>query len=123
MRGSETLTTQLIAGAKLAFIALTVATAPACRTREDSAARVAREGAQAAERACGDAGQSEACREPICRDQCDRFGDSPHLAETCIGKCMGRGTCDSDADCGRGLACIVIAPRVRRCAPRSEATP
>ena len=105
------------------LLILAGANAIGCATREDNAVRAARAAALLAERACRDAGSTEGCREPICRDQCDRFADSARLVETCIDKCLGRGTCDSDSDCRDGLLCIVIAPRVRRCAPRSEGEP
>jgi hypothetical protein len=34
---------------------------------------------------------------------------------------MGRGTCNSDLDCDRGGACVMIAPRLRRCERRTDA--
>jgi len=106
----------------VAVMFFALASALGC-TREDSAAKVAREGVLAAERACDDAGQTEVCRERVCRDRCDRFADSVHLLEACMARCTGRGTCDSDSDCGRGLVCVMIAPRVRRCAPPPELAP
>ena len=95
-----------------------------CRTREDAALKVAREGALAAGDACAgaDAAQAaEACRESICRARCTSFADSVHLVETCKTQCMGRGTCSSDLDCDPGLTCTVIAPRLRRCESRADA--
>jgi hypothetical protein len=76
----------------VALFVFALANTVGCTTREDSAMKVAHEAARAGERACLDAGQTESCREPICRDQCDRFSDSAHLLATCIDKCMGRGT-------------------------------
>jgi len=89
---------------------------PGCRTREDSARRTGREAAITAARGCqGDGGATDGCRERLCRELCAPFADSVQLSEACTGKCMGRGICDSDADCGPGFVCVMIAPRVRRC--------
>ena len=44
-----------------------------CRTREDAAHKVAREGALAAADGCADAAAVEACHEPICRARCAPF--------------------------------------------------
>jgi hypothetical protein len=63
----------------------------------------------------------EVCHEPICRDRCAVFADAIHLAETCITRCLGRGTCNSDRDCDPGRICVMVAPRVRRCEPRRDA--
>jgi hypothetical protein len=92
-----------------------------CRTREETARRVGREAAQIALRDCAsDAGISEGCRALLCRDRCSSFADSVVLGETCTNKCLGQGTCDSDADCDRGLFCTMIAPRLRRCVPARD---
>jgi hypothetical protein len=101
---------------------LLLAAVLACRTREDAAQRAGREAAQVAVRDCAsDGGVAESCRNALCRDLCASFVDSLVLLEACTGKCMGRGTCDSDADCDRGLVCTMIAPRLRRCRPPREA--
>src|SRR5258708_38412140 len=103
----------------IALLAVVVAfSAMACRTREEGARRAGREAALVAVRDCpGDAGKVEGCRESICRDRCAPFADSVGLTETCATRCLGQGTCDSDADCDRGLFCRMIAPRLRRCEP------
>src|SRR5258708_10227478 len=92
-----------------------------CRTREDAARRAGREGAVALGLACpgdgGDEGDRDPCRVLACRERCASFADSVQLSEACTSKCLGQGTCDSDADCTAGLACVVIAPRLRRCEP------
>src|SRR6266704_2995381 len=86
-----------------------------CRTREDAARRAGREGALALGLACpgdgGDEGDREPCRALACRERCASFSDSMQLSEVCTTKCMGQGTCDSDADCTGGLVCVMIAPR------------
>jgi hypothetical protein len=90
----------------------------ACRTREEGARRAGHEAALIAVHDCaGDAGTAEGCRASICRDRCAAFADSVALTETCTTRCTGQGTCDSDADCDRGMVCRVIAPRLRRCEP------
>ena len=97
------------------FLALS---AVGCRTREEGAQRAGREAALVAVRDCaGDAGLAEVCRASVCRDRCAPFTDSVTLTEACTTKCMGQGTCDSDADCDKGLICRMIAPRLRRCEP------
>ena len=106
------------------LIALFALGAGACGTRENAARKQGREAALFAARACdADAGDVEACREPICRERCTSFADCVRLDETCTTKCMGQGTCDSDADCTGGLVCVMIAPRLRRCQPYPDATP
>ena len=102
------------------MVVLAAATALGCRTREDAAHKVAHEGALVAAESCADAAAVEACHEPICRDRCATFSDSIHLVETCITKCMGRGTCNSDLDCDPGRTCVMIAPRLRRCEVRGD---
>ena len=82
-----------------------------CRTREEGAQRAGREAALVAVHDCaGDAGLAEVCRLSICRDRCAPFADSVILTETCTTKCMGQGTCDSDADCDKGLICRIDCP-------------
>ena len=103
------------------IVALVSVSVLRCRTREDAAHQVAREGALTAADSCGDAAAVDLCREAICRARCAPFSDAVHLVETCITRCMGRGTCHSDLDCARGQACVMIAPRLRRCEPRAEA--
>jgi hypothetical protein len=103
------------------IVALISVSVLGCRTREDAAHKVAREGTLAAADSCADAAAVEACRQPICRARCAPFSDSVHLLETCITQCMGRGTCNSDLDCDRGHTCVMIAPRLRRCEPRTDA--
>jgi hypothetical protein len=93
----------------------------ACRTREDTARTAGREAANMAANACADAGDVETCRTPICRDRCAPYADSKALSEACTSKCLGQGTCDSDADCSAGLVCMMIAPRLRRCQPAPDA--
>jgi hypothetical protein len=94
----------------------------ACRTREDTARTAGREAALAADRACdADATDVATCRSTICRDRCAPYADSNLLTEACTTKCLGQGTCDSDADCTGGLVCMMIAPRLRRCQPRPDA--
>jgi hypothetical protein len=97
--------------------------APACRTREDAARSTGREAAQLAARTCSDAADIETCRAPICLDRCAPYADSKLLTESCMGKCLGQGTCDSDSDCSGGLICMMIAPRLRRCQPSPDAAP
>jgi hypothetical protein len=92
-----------------------------CRTREDAAHKLGREGALVAAASCRDAAAVDSCHETICRERCAPFSDSNQLAATCFTQCMGRGTCSSDLDCGPERACTMIAPRVRRCEPRIEA--
>jgi hypothetical protein len=88
----------------------------ACQTREEGAQKAGREAALVALHDCTqDAGVAEGCRASICRDRCAPFADSVTLTETCTAKCMRQGTCDSDADCDKGLICRMIAPRLRRC--------
>ena len=95
-----------------------------CRTREDAARRTGREGALALGLACpgdgGDESDREPCRTLACRERCAPFADSIQLSEVCSSKCMGQGTCDSDADCVGGLVCVMIAPRLRKCEPRPD---
>jgi len=88
----------------------------ACPTREDAARGVARRAALVALRECADAAVPETCSETICRDRCSPYAHSPHIAEPCVDHCLGRGTCNSDRDCAGGLVCLMIAPRLRRCA-------
>jgi hypothetical protein len=102
---------------ELAAVGLAVL-ALACQTREEGARKAGREAAIVAVHDCaGDAGLAEECRASICRDRCAGFADSVTLTETCTAKCTGQGTCDSDADCDKGLICRMIAPRLRRCEP------
>jgi hypothetical protein len=97
---------------------------PGCRTREEAARRAGREGAVAVGLAClgdgGDEGDREPCRVLACRERCASFADSVQLSEACTTKCLGQGTCDSDADCTGGLVCVMIAPRLRRCELRLD---
>ena len=93
-----------------------------CRTREDAALNVARESALAAAEHCAGT-EVDACRASICHDRCAEFSDSSYLTETCFTRCMGRGTCHSDLDCDPARACVMIAPRLRRCEPRTDARP
>ena len=102
------------------IVALVSMSVLGCRTREDAAHKVAREGALAAADNCADAAAVEPCHEATCGARCAPFSDSVHIVETCIAQCMGRGTCNSDLDCGRGHACVMIAPRLRRCQPRTD---
>jgi hypothetical protein len=96
--------------------------ASACRTREDTARSTGREAALALARTCDtDAGDVETCRAEFCRNRCAPYADSKPLTEACTAKCTGQGTCDSDSDCAGGLACMMIAPRLRRCQPRPDA--
>src|SRR3954454_13416080 len=99
------------------LFAAALSTLAACRTREDTARSTGREAAIVAARACADAGDIETCRAPLCRDRCTPYADSTLLTESCTAKCLGQGTCDSDADCTGGLVCMMIAPRLRRCQP------
>jgi len=104
-------------------LAFAASVAPGCRTREETARQVGRQAALVAASACAsDAAEPDDCREPICRERCAPFADSVRLAEACTTKCMGLGTCDSDMDCSGGLVCVMIAPRLRRCAPRPDAS-
>jgi hypothetical protein len=103
------------------IVALVVTTALGCRTREDAAHKMGRESALVAAESCADAAARETCHESNCHDRCASFSDSTHLAETCLAKCMGRGTCNSDLDCDPWRACVMIAPRLRRCERRTDA--
>jgi hypothetical protein len=103
-------------------LAIAFLTTVACRTREDAARRAGQEAAIVALRACPENEvDHEACRTPVCRDRCAAFADSLALHEVCTARCLGQGTCDSAADCDPGFACIVIAPRLRRCGVRPDA--
>jgi hypothetical protein len=94
-----------------------------CVTREEAARRAGRKAAVAGARACADAGDVGACLASFCREICDEFAGSRSLGEACVTRCAGEGTCDSDADCAAGLACVMIAPRVRRCSTPPSSTP
>jgi hypothetical protein len=110
-----------VSGVRLAAILLALGMG-GCRTREEGARKAEQEAALAAASACpAAAGDAEVCRDAICRERCANFADSVSLAETCRTKCTGQGTCDSDADCARGLVCVMIAPRLRRCEPSRDA--
>ena len=95
-----------------------------CKTREEAALRAGRQGALALGLACpgdgGDEDDRDPCRTLACRERCASFADSTRLSEACTSKCMGQGTCDSDADCVGGLVCVMIAPRLRKCEPRPD---
>jgi hypothetical protein len=91
----------------------------ACKDREQEA-RETGEAVRAvvASRCASDAGAPEgdgACAREACSAACVKYAEMATFQRACVAACVANAHCATDADCGRGLSCVAIAPRVRRC--------
>lgn len=91
----------------------------ACKDREQQA-RETGEAVRAtvAGRCASDAGAPEsdgACAREACSAACSTYAAMATFHRACVAACVADAECATDADCGRGLFCVAIAPRVRRC--------
>lgn len=119
-------------------LALVCATASAACQDAEQRARAAGEAARAdAAKACAsdagsapdatggdadgaaEAAQAEgwACARRACESPCAAF-TAPAFHRACVSACTADTECRTDVDCGAGLLCVAVAPRVRRCRPR-----
>lgn len=57
------------------------------------------------------------CARRGCEPPCASFVAQPAFHRACMTSCTADAECRTDADCGRALRCIAVAPRVRRCRP------
>ena len=103
-------------GLGLALLAFVGAGCERLDQKAHTTGEAARSGAA---RACASSGPDdiEVCLRERCAEPCGQFKATPTFERDCIATCVARGECATDVDCGSGLRCVAIAPRVRRCEP------
>jgi hypothetical protein len=90
----------------------------ACKDREQQAHETGEAARTAVASRCADAGEPEdrdGCAREACSAACSEHAAMATFHRACVAACVADAECATDADCGRGLKCVAIAPRVRRC--------
>lgn len=99
----------------------------ACKDREQQARETGETvRAEVASRCATDADPESAgaCAREACSAACSEHAAMVTFHRACVAACVADAECATDADCGRGLQCVAIAPRVRRCGvPPTPAPP